>query len=243
MTKALLLCVLQPRASAEESAADTLHLNAAFALAFSGFMRMGELTHSAVEEASPDFERTKLTTRCLTIAATGDHLQLFLPRSKGDRTNRGITITMAATGDLACPVQNATALLRWRANARPSEPLFTLERGGFDREYVLAALRRRLLRLGEHAEGITGHSFRRGAAQHADECGLSKEEIQVLGRWAGDSVERYYTQGAHRLLALQKRLTSNNKTNNAIGAVSLGPHTHARPVDGSRNAPKRARDR
>lgn len=41
---------------------------------------------------------------------------------------------------------------------------------------------------------FTGHSFRRGAAQHAHDMGIDKGDIQKLGRWAGDSVDQYYHQ-------------------------------------------------
>ncbi|KAI1100682.1 hypothetical protein F4804DRAFT_336026 [Jackrogersella minutella] len=118
---------------------------------------------------------------------------------------------MAATGDIACPVLNAAKLADSRADSPAREPLFRLERGAFDREYVLGALRRCLLNIGEHPLGLTGHSFRRGAAQHADTCGLSKDQKQALGRWNSDAVDRYYTKNTHHLFALQRRFANITK--------------------------------
>lgn len=105
-TRALLLRLLDPAAAKGETPVDTLNLKTAFA--FAVFMRIGEFTDLAVEVECDDFVHTKLTTRCLTISPDGDHLQLFLPRSKADKDNLGVSISMTATGDLACPVRNAS---------------------------------------------------------------------------------------------------------------------------------------
>ncbi|KAG6072987.1 hypothetical protein E4U16_004980 [Claviceps sp. LM84 group G4] len=55
----------------------------------------------------------------------------------------------------------------------------------------------------------TGHSFRRGAAQHAHDMGLSRDDIKALGRWSSDAVDRYYTANkSHHLYNLQRRFTA-----------------------------------
>ncbi|KAG6026393.1 hypothetical protein E4U40_002054 [Claviceps sp. LM458 group G5] len=96
---------------------DAVQFNAAYSFEFGGSMRMGELTHSSLEEKSTDPNRTRLTIRCLAISPRRNTLQLFLPRSQADKTNRDVTIIMAATGDLGCPVQKALALLSaWSAS-------------------------------------------------------------------------------------------------------------------------------
>ncbi|KAG5996677.1 hypothetical protein E4U52_006016 [Claviceps spartinae] len=125
----------------------------------------------------------------LTISLNRDYLQLYLPQNKGDEDDKGVTIIIAATGDLACPVQNAEKLLRARPRAGRSEPLFELIGGGFEREHVVAALRRRLALIGESIPEDTRFSFRRGAAQHAYDQRLNLEQVQALGRWPS-SVKR-----------------------------------------------------
>ncbi|KAG6092566.1 hypothetical protein E4U14_000594 [Claviceps sp. LM454 group G7] len=162
-------------------------------------MRMGEFTDLAVEVECDDFVHTKLTTRCLTISPDGDHLQLFLPRSKADNDNLGVSISMTATGDLACPVRNARLLLSTRPSARPADPLFELHWGGFQREDVLTALRNRLTLIGEPTTRLTGYSFRRGVAQHAYDWGLSRADIQRLGRRTSDAVDRHFTKDNSRI--------------------------------------------
>ncbi|KAG5972889.1 hypothetical protein E4U56_005601 [Claviceps arundinis] len=86
---------------------DAVQFKVAYSFAFGGFMRMDELTHSALEEQSTNSNRTRLTIRCLTISPRRDSLQLFLPRSKTGKTNRSVTIIMVTTGDLDCLVQKA----------------------------------------------------------------------------------------------------------------------------------------
>lgn len=223
MTKDVLLRLLDPCAAVGETQLDALHLNAAMTLAFGGFLRTAEFTHSAYEEALPDFRHLKLTIGGLTISPSLDSLQLFLPRSKGDRTHKGVTILMAATNDLACPVRNVTALLQARSFAGSADPLLTFSWGGFERDHFLAAVRRRLTVIGLPALHITGHSFRRGAAQHADEAGLSRDQIQILGRWSSDAVDRYYRTSPQHLFTLQRRFAAQGEdraqtTNNNIGA-------------------------
>lgn len=217
MTKELLLSILHPHAMRAEAPSDAVQFNAAYSFAFGGFMRMGELTHSAFDESSPDFPRTRLTIRCLTISPSRDSIQLFLPRSKADKTNRGVTIVMAATGDLACPVQNALALLSARPAADPADPLFSLPRGGFERDHVVGALRHRLAAIGLPSVHITGHSFRRGAAQHADRMGLTRDQIMALGRWSSDAVDRYYTSDTGHLFLLQQQFAQPNQQTNNTG--------------------------
>ncbi|KAG5930323.1 hypothetical protein E4U60_007099 [Claviceps pazoutovae] len=124
---------------------------------------------------------------------------------------------MAATGDLACPVQNALALLSARSAAGPADPLFSLPRGGFERDHVVGTLRQRLTAIGLPSMHITGHSFRRGAAQHADKMGLTRDQIMALGRWSSDAVDRYYTSDTGHLFTLQQRFARPNQRTNNIG--------------------------
>ncbi|CCE30155.1 uncharacterized protein CPUR_04003 [Claviceps purpurea 20.1] len=117
---------------------------------------------------------------------------------------------MAATNDIACPVKNALALLRARSNALPDQPLFSLPRGGFERDHVVGALRRRCTAIGIPLH-VTGHSFRRGAAQHAHDIGLTRDQMKTLGRWSSDAVDRYYTAASsHRVFTLQQRFAHQN---------------------------------
>ncbi|KAN0075998.1 hypothetical protein V8E54_007268 [Elaphomyces granulatus] len=72
---------------------------------------------------------------------------------------------------------------------KPSHAIFTLKRSKASHcTRSPPAARARLcsfsLRASLWEEGYTGHRFRKGAAQTALDRGLSKEDIQLLGRWS-----------------------------------------------------------
>ncbi len=181
----MLIRLVSPAAAANEHPTDALTINAAFTLTFAAFLRMGEFTYPAIALADRDrFRAEYLTIPRISLAI--DHLVLVLPRSKTDKENHGVTIQVARTQDAAYA---GTYIEKWLL-ARPQydwppllTPLFEFAEGTpFIREKVLAVLRRRLINVGEPPSSFAGHSFRRGAAQHALENGLSEDKIQELGR-------------------------------------------------------------
>lgn len=172
---------------------------AAFCLAFAAFLRVGEFTYSARDLEDPDFAEWFLTRRSVRIYE--DYLELTLPTSKTDLFRRGITLTIAASDDAACPIQALRHLFRWRS---PSDsPLFQLD-GAFTRETVTGQLREILTLLGVKGH-YSGHSFRRGTATSAMEASLTNEEIQLLGRWKSDSYRLYIVTHPARILAASRR--------------------------------------
>ena len=42
----------------------------------------------------------------------------------------------------------------------------------------------------------------------AQDCGLSKEDIQLLGRWSSDAVELYYKHAEGNIIRLSQKLLS-----------------------------------
>lgn len=196
VSRTLLTALLSSQASAGEDVMDTLALNAAFSIAFAGFLRMGEFTHDdRVLRSRNLLQVAHLTVPRVAFGAYG--MTLTLPRSKADTSNLGVTITIAPAGDEACAVSH---MANWLTTRPPSgfpdkyTPLFELRSasGSFSRTTVLNALNRRLLAIGQPVPRLTGHSFRKGAAQHAADLGLHEADIMMLGRWASDSVKRYY---------------------------------------------------
>jgi hypothetical protein len=211
LSRDLLLRLLTPEAVAGEPDADTVNLNAAFTLAFAGFLRIGEFTYKEPELRHPAlFNGRRLTPACITFSANGDHMTLLLRKSKADRNGQGVRILIAAADDGACPVAHMRTLMTTRPEPRigAADPLFTLTGAPFTREHVLLRLRSRLARIGADLAGIKGHSFRKGAAQHAADQGLTREEIQVLGRWSSDAVDRYFRTGLRRRYALQRQFAT-----------------------------------
>jgi hypothetical protein len=162
ISRNLLLHLVSPAATASENALDALAVNAAFTLAFAAFLRMGEFTYPSSGLA----DRRRLEQEFLTplrIKLAPDHLLLVLPRSKTDKFNQGITISIARVGDSAYA---GTHMQKWLAARRESKwpplrtPLFEFAGSlPFKRERVVAVLRHRLINIGEPPSLFAGHSF------------------------------------------------------------------------------------
>ena len=178
------------------------HIDAAFKLAFAGFLRMGEFTHTKAKEANgPVFAATGLTRSDLTFS--GDHITLRLKRSKTDRTHQGVNIIVASTDDEHCPVRALRALVS--IDPQPvSAPLFRLDNGGFPKDTIIKILRKRLQTAGIPPGKFSGHSFRRGAAQHARDNGILEEHIQQLGRWSSNAFRLYFETPQSELFRLNR---------------------------------------
>jgi hypothetical protein len=205
LTRDVLLKVISPAATAEESTVNRLNANAAFTMAFAGFMRMGEFTHKEGDlKDHAKFKEENLTRRCITYSEADDHYTLFLPRSKTDYDNTGVRIVIAAADDDACLLRHMKSLLQ--SNDRDlNAPLLRLTSGAFTRERALEILSRRLKRVGIDPKDFKGHSFRKGAAQEAYKYCMSEDQIQILGRWSSDTVRRYFKRNPMRMFALQKQ--------------------------------------
>lgn len=209
VSKDTLRDLVSPKATRGEDQKDTLAVNAALTTAWYGFLRLGEVVHTEADAAdSFRFGHEKLSPSCISPSAQGDHFRLLLRSSKTDKERNGITLMIGATNDDTCPYKHMARWLEWGNTPRHNrsrKPLFYLSKGTFTRDRVLAILRSRLLRLGIPPGTYAGHSFRRGAAQHASNTGMSEEEIKLLGRWTSDSVRRYYKTSPSSLLSLQRR--------------------------------------
>ena len=175
-------------------------LYAAFCLAFAAFLRVGEFTYTARDLHQEDFGEWFLTRRSVRLYE--NRLDLTLPASKMDLFRRGITLTVAASGDNACAVRALRRLFRWEAS--PGDPLFGLPEAPFTRQLVTEQLRQSLASLGVEGH-YSGHSFRRGAATSAHEAGLSVDETQLLGRWKSDSYRLYIVTHPERILLASQR--------------------------------------
>lgn len=82
---------------------DDVNVNAAFKLAFAGFLRTGEFTHTKERAAdSQAFAMANLSRSDVRLAA--DHATVRPKRSKTDKLRQGVTIVVAATGEHNYPV-------------------------------------------------------------------------------------------------------------------------------------------
>ena len=169
-------------------------LKAAYCLAFAAFLQVGEFTYSHGQQKDPEFKSHYLTRQSIKLEK--DRLYVFLPSSKTDPFRKGITITVAATGDDACPVKALNDLLV-NFPLPPTAPLFQGPMGAFTRTYLTRRLQEDITTLGISGN-YTSHSFQQGAATTAKQNGLSENDIQLLGRWKSDAYKLYIqTSKAH----------------------------------------------
>jgi hypothetical protein len=169
-------------------------------VAWAGFLRSGEFTYAEKDQPfSRNFINTKLTRSDITFDEQSEYAILRLKRSKTDYDHKGVEIVLAATHDDICLVTALQELFQVDKQL-PSAPLFRSGTGAFDYDYFVNTLRKHLRKIDDpRADRYSGHSFRRGAAQHAADNGVLDDDIQRLGRWSSDAFKRYFnTSFAHR---------------------------------------------
>ena len=148
---------------------------AAFALAFFGAFRVGELV-------SP----SKLVQGGMGVADVGwtpEGVTLWLRRSKTDQSGKGRAVhVFPIEGSELCPV----GLVRDYLDIRPGVGgAFLVHENGspMSRYQFVAVFRKCLGALGLVAKEFSAHSFRIGAATEAARNGLGEEAIKRIGRW------------------------------------------------------------
>ena len=162
---------------------------------------MGELTYTAAEAKKATFAETGLTRLDILFAESDQYAILQLKRSKTDTEHTGVQIILAATGEPTCPV----AALRRLFIQDPHPPnalLFRLQSSAFSRQAVVNILKQRIAAAGLSEANYSGHSFRKGAAQHAADHGMLDKSIQRLGRWTSNAFKLYFTTTLETLFNL-----------------------------------------
>jgi hypothetical protein len=197
ITMTVLKSILPPLSADKDDA----NIHAAFCIAFAGFLRMGEFTNTATDLAASGASPKVLRRSDISFSENHDTATLLLRRSKTDVNNTGVRIILARTGGIACPVASLLHLLATDPQDQ-SDTLFRFIDGPFTRTRVLSALSLGLSKIGIQDSGYSGHSFRRGAAQHASDMGMLDSEIQTLGRWSSAAFQLYFTLSTSRLRQL-----------------------------------------
>ena len=127
-------------------------LQAAFTLAFAGFLRVGEFTYKEADrELEASFSKWFLTKQHIAMSRDRTYLELMLPASKTDPFRKGITLTIAASHDAGCPVAAMRRLQEIDTHRPPHAPLFCVDRYkqlAFTREYVVRSLQQILITAG-----------------------------------------------------------------------------------------------
>ncbi|KNZ77240.1 Integrase/recombinase xerD like protein [Termitomyces sp. J132] len=167
--------------------------DAAFKMAWAGFLRCGEFTLNRGEKFSPI---SHLTRGCITFLPSFEspsHVRIDLPASKTDPFRKGVSILLARAppNSPTCPVSALHNL--FLVDQKPhNAPLFTNPDGSpLSRDVFISKLKQRLLDCNVDPSRFSGHSFHRGAATAAAAVGYTEHEIQLLGRWRSDAYKLY----------------------------------------------------
>ena len=211
-----------------------VNLKTALCVGFAAFLRSGEFTWDTWR---PDSHLTCLSRKHIVFRPDGSVI-LILPSSKTDPFHRGVEIYLAQSPrSPICPVAALHRLFH-RYPMAPNDPLFTRPlRQPFSKPFFGIAMRNVLLNAGIPSFGYSGHSLRKGAAVTADQNGISRHHIQLLGRWKSDAVDTYIDERRKpdyicKILCLNARLhASLTPTSSYTSLISLAtstpPHSHS----------------
>lgn len=158
---------------------------AAFSLAFFGFLRLSEFTCNS--------KRSTETEMLLAhdVRVEGHTVFISLRHSKSNQFGRPQVITLAESNNNAtCPVQAVKKFMAMRPTRSPSF-FCHFDRTPLTRYEFQAILKKATAFTGLADQKITSHSFRIGAATTAAAKGWSAEAIQTGGRWRSNAYLRY----------------------------------------------------
>ena len=118
-----ILCTLQM------SSYEDIVIQAAFTLAFAGFLRVREFTYRGTDlELGPAFSNWFLTKGSIQFIARGQHMEVALPTSKTDPFRKGMKLIIASTGDEEYPVRAMKELIEIDTHRPPPAPLFCIDK-------------------------------------------------------------------------------------------------------------------
>jgi len=174
----------------DHTKADDVTYWALFILAFFLLARKSNL----VPDTVLGFDRKKQLTR-EDVVVTPDSLLVTLKWSKTNQVGqREIFPLLRNDGSKLCPVRAYNRMVA-ACPAPNNSPTFLLKRYGkwgtvTYRQYQ-AKLKSCVLAIGLDAALYTSHSFRRGGATYAFQCGLPGSLIKKLGDWKSDAYLEY----------------------------------------------------
>ncbi len=140
-------------------------------------------------------------------------ISFLINQSKTDQVKKGHFVYIFNLPSPIQPYQAIREYLRLRIfqAKSPLEPLF-LDHAGkpASRTWFQKHLKAVLLSAGISARNFSSHSFRIGAATSVAQKGLTKHQIQTLGRWSSETFQSYirtdqsHIKSAHQTLVFIK---------------------------------------
>lgn len=182
-----------------------INLDTAYKVAWAGFLRLGEITYEKSELPHDSFQALHLTRPDVSSSEFDQYVTLRLKRSKTDTQHTRVLVIIAATYEQTCPFAALRRL--FNQDPRPSDaPLFCRSNTiAFSRRWAIDRLRHKLTSCGVSSLSYSGHSFRRGAAQHAADSGMLYEDIQKLGGWTSPAFLLYFASSSPTLYNLKRK--------------------------------------
>ena len=189
VTEPILIGLINHHPKSSLTSYDQKMFKAIFTLAFSAFLRIGEILLRS-KECNPDsvvqssdisfFKSNKRVNAC----------QILMRSWKGRYAGPPLKISLNGSKSVICPVQSLLEFFKVRGFHQG--PLFcNKDLTPCSRNYFTLTLKNALKATGHNCNRIKGHSFRIGAATTAAMKGVSDAQIQRLGRWRSSAFNRY----------------------------------------------------
>ncbi len=180
-------------------------LDTMFILAFFGFLRCAELTTSSKFDPAINPTISDLTV------LDSETISFLIKQSKTDQVKKVILFTFSISRHLSNLTKAVREYLHLRISQAksPLEPLF-LDHAGkpVSRTWFQKQLKSVLLLAGISAANFSSHSFRIGAATSAAQKGLTKHQIQTLGRWSSEAFQSYIRTDQFHIKSAHQTLVS-----------------------------------
>ncbi|KAL2080773.1 hypothetical protein ACEWY4_024566 [Coilia grayii] len=177
-------------------------LEAAFLMAFYGFLRPGEFTSDSLY-----FDSSR--GLCFSdVQVSPNFFSIFLRHSKTDTVGKGVTISISKLDSPFCPHASMLRYLAMRPRTLPCFPLFLLSNYlPMSKEWFREHLGLVVEKCALSRSVYTGHSFRIGAATTAADRGLPDSSIKRLGRWTLSAFEACVRPDSKSILKAQLSLS------------------------------------
>ena len=167
---------------------------AMFLLAFSAFLRIGEICPSKIADSNNVLQLSDCSF--ISKASTLESVTISISNCKHNTSRRPFLISIPIGKNLIlCPVRALKAYLLLRGTHKG--PLFCFKSIPVTRQVFCAMLKYCVTWAGLESKLYTTHSFRIGAASSCAAKGMSNSEIQRLGRWQSDAFKRYIRIPVH----------------------------------------------
>lgn len=164
-------------------------LHAMYVLAFSAFLRVGEITKTG------KLNQHFLLVKHINITANpnqGNSIDLTIPHCKHSIRPISLQISRNLENPLLCPVRALQYFMQIRKHASQDEALFSFMDGNpVSRQFFTQNLNNSLTFCGLDTKRYQSHSFRIGAATAAADLGASDIQIQNMGRWKSTAFKKY----------------------------------------------------